>query len=206
MVKNESGWSALKDLSLRLGGIILAGGESRRFGSPKALARLEDRHFFEYAIQAIEQLTKDIVIISHNSILSEINRVTTFPVIEDLPQYKGKGPLAGIATGMKYLKSDWYIVLPCDTPNITNLVIMSLVKQINTDTDAIISVVKGRIQPLIGVYHSKVVSDVIEILESDQYKMMKLLDELRVTYVPFEDEQPFQNINDLEEFQKLNDK
>ncbi|MBE4909336.1 molybdenum cofactor guanylyltransferase [Bacillus luteolus] len=196
----------MKDLSLRLGGIILAGGESRRFGSPKALARLKDRFFIEYAIQAIEESTKDIVIISHNSIKSELNRVTTMPIIEDLPQYKGKGPLAGIATGINYLKCNWYIVLPCDTPNITKSEIMSLVKHIKLDVDAIIPVVKGRIQPLIGVYHSNVVSEIIEILESDHYKMMKLLDQLRVTYVPFEDEQPFQNINDLEEFQKLNDK
>ncbi|QOR67542.1 molybdenum cofactor guanylyltransferase [Cytobacillus suaedae] len=196
----------MKDLSLQLGGIILAGGESRRFGSPKALARCKNRYFIEYAIQAIEELTNEMVIISHNSIKSELNRVTTIPVIEDLPQYKGKGPLAGIATGIKYLQSDWNIVLPCDTPNITNLEIMFLIKHIQLDVDAIIPVVKGRIQPLIGVYHSSVVSEVIEILESDQYKMMKLLDQLRVTYVPFEDEQPFQNINDLEEFQKLKDK
>lgn len=193
----------LKDLSLRLGGIILAGGESRRFGSPKALAQMKNRYFLEYAIQAIEGLTKENVIISHSTIKSELKKVTSIPVIEDLPEYKGKGPLAGIATGMKYLHSDWYIVLPCDTPNITEFEIMSLVKHIQLDVDAIIPVVKGRIQPLIGLYHSNVISEVIELLDSNYYKMMKLLDQLRVSYVHFEEEHPFQNINDLEEFQKL---
>lgn len=194
---------SLKDQCVRLVGIILAGGESRRFGSPKALARLKGQYFIEYAIQSLEGFTMENVIISHSTITSELKKVTSLPVIEDVPEFKGKGPLAGLATGMNYLQSDWYIILPCDTPTMTKAVITSLVEHINEDVDAIIPVVNGRIQPLIGLYHSRVLDKVNKLLESDQYKMMKLLDQVKVKSIDFEDDKPFQNINNLEEFKKI---
>ena len=34
-------------------GIVLAGGLSRRFGSPKAFAKLGDQYFYEIAVEAM---------------------------------------------------------------------------------------------------------------------------------------------------------
>jgi molybdenum cofactor guanylyltransferase len=193
----------LEKQGLRIGGIILAGGESRRFGSPKALARFRKRYFVEYAIDSLEELTNENVIISHSLIINELKSVTPLPVIEDLPVYKGKGPLAGLATGMKYLSSDWYVVLPCDTPNMNKSTMRSIMQYLKEDIDAVIPVTNGRIQPLIGVYHARVLSKIINLLESNQYKMIKLLDQINVKYISIADDRPFQNINNLEEYGKL---
>ena len=50
-------------------GIVLAGGLSRRFGSPKAFAKLGDRYFYEIAKTALEVHCDEVIVVTRQELL-----------------------------------------------------------------------------------------------------------------------------------------
>ncbi|GAA3320213.1 hypothetical protein GCM10020331_030290 [Ectobacillus funiculus] len=79
--------------SMRTVGIVLAGGQSHRFGEPKALQHWKGKSFLTYSIDALQPSVDEIVVISH---LKELVHLPGVVVREDLEEYSGMGPLAGI--------------------------------------------------------------------------------------------------------------
>lgn len=95
-------------------GILLAGGLSRRFGSPKAFAEIEGVYFYEKANEALAAACDEIIIVTREELLPAFPE--ELDVVTDLPLVAGKGPLAGICTAMKLRPASKYMVLPCDMP------------------------------------------------------------------------------------------
>ncbi|WP_161974915.1 molybdenum cofactor guanylyltransferase [Bacillus timonensis] len=192
----------------KITGILLAGGESRRFGSPKAFAKLHHKFFYEYAVEALKGNVRKLVIVSHPALVEQFQNQTSVEVIQDLPEYKGNGPLAGMFTAMQKEPSDWYVVLPCDTPFVTDELVKQLITYTNDQNiDAIVPVINDRQQPLIAVYHGRVAMRIEELLNVQQFKMSHLLDACSVKFVTNQElhlqGMEFENINDKTEYQKL---
>lgn len=187
---------------MKLAGIILAGGQSRRFGEPKALVKWKGAPFLSYAVQALRPVTDTIVVISH---LAELRNVPHVLVTEDIPQYQGNGPLAGILTGMETVEADWYAVLPCDAPLITGEIVQRMIQY--AKGEAVVPVIEGRTQPLIALYHQSVKEQVRQQLQEGMRSMHDFLAECCVTYItehelaasPF----VFCNINTKQEYSQL---
>lgn len=95
-------------------GILLAGGLSRRFGSPKAFAKIDGDYFYETAHRALESACDGVVIVTREELLPLFPE--SLDVITDLAAIAGKGPLAGICTAMKLRPAEDYLLLPCDMP------------------------------------------------------------------------------------------
>ncbi|MGQ7146779.1 molybdenum cofactor guanylyltransferase, partial [Escherichia sp. SS-MK2] len=55
-------------------------------------------------------------------IKERVEQFVQVPVIEDIPHYKGNGPLAGIVSGMEYIEADWYAIMPCDAQELNNCI------------------------------------------------------------------------------------
>ncbi|WP_253697287.1 molybdenum cofactor guanylyltransferase [Campylobacter jejuni] len=145
---------------------------------------------------------------SHPSTKERFNEDLDLIVVQDLPQYRGKGPLAGILTVMKSSNADWYIVLPCDTPNVTKQLITQLMQYtVDDNIDAIIPDIDGRKQPLIAIYHSRVEKKIEALLKNQLYKMSFLYESCHVKFVSKEELQltgiEFDNINHRSEYEKL---
>ncbi len=97
----------------RIGGLILAGGQSRRFGSPKTLATLGDQTLAEHAASLLAPSCEAIAVSGKDAGLSP-----AFPVLRDPPGIP-EGPLAGILAGLTWADAnglDWLVTTPCDTP------------------------------------------------------------------------------------------
>ncbi|MEH7235502.1 molybdenum cofactor guanylyltransferase [Bacillus sp. JJ1562] len=192
----------------KIAGVLLAGGESRRFGSPKAFAELHQKYFYEYAIEALEGNVGKLLIVSHPALVEQFRNQTSVEVIEDLPEFKGNGPLAGIFSAMQKQVSDWYVVLPCDTPFVTDELVKQLLTFTNEDmVDAVVPIIKGRQQPLIAVYHKRVAKKIEQLLMNQHFKMSQLLDSCHVKFVTNQDLQlqglEFENINNQTEYEKI---
>lgn len=87
-------------------GALLAGGRARRFGSDKALARLEDRPLLDWARDTLAPWTEAIVLCGRDGGLPD--RPTA-----DL------GPLGGLAAALHHGAAQGFEVvlsLPCDIP------------------------------------------------------------------------------------------
>ncbi|WP_453990494.1 molybdenum cofactor guanylyltransferase [Bacillus nitroreducens] len=189
-------------------GIVLAGGQSRRFGSHKAFAKLHQKYFYEYAIKALAENVDSLYIVSHPDLKEQFEKQTPFQVVQDVPEFQGCGPLAGMFTVMKKGEANWYVIIPCDTPFVTD----DLVKQLMSFTndlsyDAIVPIIYERKQPLIAVYHARVVTKIERLLKKNFLKMSQLLEVCKVKYLTDQDldlqGMEFENINNQTEFNKI---
>ncbi|MBY0599902.1 molybdenum cofactor guanylyltransferase [Bacillus bingmayongensis] len=191
----------------KIAGIVLAGGMSRRFGGPKALASWQGHTFIEHIVQVMQTTVQDVVVISHPDIKERIVTLVDVPVIEDIPSYKGEGPLAGIVSGMAYIEAEWYIISPCDTPNLSNEWITALVGQISGEYGAIVPVIDGRKQPLLAAYHYSIKEKIYTLLNEEKRSMGQLLSQCNVKYVMEEEwnvaKELFMNVNTQEEYLRL---
>src|SRR5699024_4271560 len=132
-------------------GVVLAGGQSRRFGSPKAFAKKDGKEFYLHSIDAIKPFVDSIALITNPQLENYFNEKEV-KVILDKPEYQGKGPLAGIYTAMDTFSAEWYMIIPIDVPFIDQQIMKILTDHLDEDVDAVIPVVSGNIQPLIAIY------------------------------------------------------
>ncbi|PFJ19478.1 molybdenum cofactor guanylyltransferase [Bacillus cereus] len=185
-------------------GIVLAGGMSSRFGEPKALASWRGNTFIEHIVKVMESALQEIVVISHSDIKEQVEQFVQVPVIEDIPHYKGNGPLAGIVSGMEYIESDWYVIMPCDAPNVSKEWFTILLEQTSDEYDAVVPIINGRKQPLLAAYHNCVKEKIYTLLQEEKRSMGQLLSQCNVKYIAEEDIQAnadwFINVNTKEEY------
>ncbi|HEU5477668.1 MAG TPA: molybdenum cofactor guanylyltransferase [Gaiellaceae bacterium] len=92
----------------RLTGILLAGGASSRFGSPKALARFEGETLAERAWRLLGELCEERIAVGRLEGLP-------FAALED----EGTGPVAAIAVGLRNAAQQVAVVIPVDMPLLT---------------------------------------------------------------------------------------
>ncbi|UYX51532.1 molybdenum cofactor guanylyltransferase [Bacillus thuringiensis] len=189
---------------MKVAGIVLAGGQSSRFGEPKALVIWKGTTFIEHIVQVMESILQDVVVISHIDIKERIEQLVQVPVIEDIPHYKGNGPLAGIVSGMEYIEADWYAIMPCDAPNVSHEWFTILLEQTSDEYDAVVPIINGRKQPLLAAYHNRVKEKIYALLQDEKRSMGQLLLQCNVKYISGEDVQAnadwFMNVNTKEEY------
>lgn len=160
-------------------GIVLAGGLSRRFGSPKAFAQYEGKPFFEFAVAALKPHCDEVIVVTRPELTSRMPM--TYSVITDIEKYRGQGPLAGILSAMKAMPAERYVVLPCDMPYVDAEVIGSLVRAHKNPATAVIS--EGRYHPLVSVWSADLQPQLVESLENEQLSVMKFLSKVDVCWI-----------------------
>jgi molybdenum cofactor guanylyltransferase len=85
-----------------LTGILLAGGESSRFGSPKELAQLEGETLADRAWRLLEEACDERIVVGPGGVADP-----------------GTGPVAAIAAGLRGATHDVAVVVPVDMPLLT---------------------------------------------------------------------------------------
>ena len=133
--------------------IILSGGMSRRMGEDKGSMIIQGKPMILHILERLNGKINDAVIVlnnqerinSYNELLNayvpveiEENFTYSLEFIED--EVKDKGPVAGIMTGLKNIKTDYALVLPCDSPFISedNIKTMFDLLESSEYTDAVI--------------------------------------------------------------------
>jgi len=97
---------------VRLLGAILAGGASRRFGSDKALARIEGRAMIEHVAERLAAQCEAVVVVGRD--WPGLDRV------EDRPAPR-LGPLGGLAGALAYAEAHGFeavLTSGCDLPGL----------------------------------------------------------------------------------------
>ena len=93
-----------------LTGVLLVGGRSRRFGSPKALARFRGKTFADRAWGLLGEACAERIAVGRADGLP-------FATIDDAVE--GGGPLAGIVAGLRAARHELAVCIPVDTPLLT---------------------------------------------------------------------------------------
>ena len=103
-----------------LTGILLVGGASRRFGSPKALALLDGQTLAERAWETLGKACGERVAVGKRFDRLEL----PFPIRDDGSQIRAA--LAGIVAGLRSARTDRCVVLPVDTPLVPPQLLLDL--------------------------------------------------------------------------------
>lgn len=192
-------------------GVLQAGGQSRRFGSPKAFATYKGVPLFYNGLHVLQETLSKCLIVSHPSLLYRFQLEDhQTDIILDQAAFLGNGPLSGLYSAMVQEKSDWYLQIACDMPLLTKEDILSIIqyaKDSHCQIDAVIPIALGYKQPLAALYHQRCFPFIKKCLEDGQYKMTSFFTDIHVQYVNCVDlgipEEHFLNVNTQEDLNKL---
>jgi molybdopterin-guanine dinucleotide biosynthesis protein A len=103
-----------------LTGILLVGGEGRRFGSPKALALWDGQTLAARAWETLGEACGERLAVGKRSDRLDL----PFPVLDD--GTSTRAALAGIVAGLRAARTELSVVLPVDTPLVPPRVLLAL--------------------------------------------------------------------------------
>ena len=164
-------------------GVLLVGGASRRFGSPKALARFEGETLAERAYRVLGTACESVIAVGKTA--DELP--LPFPVVDDRSDIRAA--IVGLATGLRAATTDLCLVLPVDLPDMTSDALLLL-----ADGAEGVDAAVPQTGPLPGVYRRSILPVVEERIEAHDFALHRLLGELRTRVVEL-DESLLRNVN-----------
>jgi molybdopterin-guanine dinucleotide biosynthesis protein A len=100
-------------------GVLLVGGASRRFGSPKALAQFEGRTLAERAWEALAWCAERLAV-------GKLDDGLPLPFVVHDDASSVRAPLAGLVAGLRLATNEVVVALPVDCPLVTPEVLKQL--------------------------------------------------------------------------------
>lgn len=184
-------------------GILLAGGLSRRYGSPKAFATLDGAFFYEKTSAVLRAVCDEVVVVTREELLPKFP--PDYHVITDIEPFVGCGPLAGIYSAMVAVEAEQYVILPCDMPLIDTMIMGKLIERHQSGITVV--EVAGRLQPLVSVWNLSEREIILEALQAKRYRMQDVFDTssiMKVDGVYLTNQlEVFMNVNTLEQDKEM---
>ena len=187
-------------------GCVLAGGQSRRMGTDKALLKVDGKTLIETALERFSGLPE--IFISAASADSYV--FTGFRIVPD--ELPGMGPLGGFIAALKASKSDFVCFRPVDVPLVPAELHLLLAKSC-FGKDAAVPIWGGSTEPLLACL-SKTALPVLEnLLASGKLKVSETFPMLDMIYLDLnsseikskfgEPSRYLVNVNDPKSFSEL---
>jgi molybdopterin-guanine dinucleotide biosynthesis protein A len=161
---------------MQITGIILAGGQSSRMGTDKAMLQIDGKTLLKRATEICKPICNEILLSSNKPKHENFG----FTVIPDV--LKNCGPMGGIYSCLKKSETDWNFVISVDSVFVPDDFISFLISETG-EIDAVVPIHKNGKEPLIALYHKNCLTAIQKKLELKDYKMHHLLDSLNTRYV-----------------------
>jgi molybdenum cofactor guanylyltransferase len=172
-----------------LTGVLLVGGASRRFGAPKALARIGDETLAERVWRTLGECCDERIAVGKRGDGLEL----PFPIVDDGTDVRA--PLAGVVAGLRRASTDVCVVCPVDTPLVTAAALRAL-------SDACAEAAVPQTGPLPGAYRMSALPVLERRLEEGRLALKDALAELDTRVVELDPAQ-LANVNTPMDLQAL---
>ena len=178
--------------------IILAGGKSSRMGSDKALLPFGGfETLTQYQIHRLTPLFQSI----HVSARCKDKFDFEASFIEDIKTYEAQSPLVALLS--IFQKFDTPVcVLSVDTPFVDEAIFQKLFNAMDAKTDALIATSPACSHQLCAIYRPSIKNKIIPMLEKNEHKIRTLLEQISTEYIHFKSDDPFLNLNFLDDYEK----
>ncbi len=180
-------------------GAILAGGQARRMGgADKGLIALHCKPLITYVVDILTPQVGTLII-NANRNLGQYSAFG-YPVIQDTAPGQA-GPLAGIASALLAAKTDYVLIVPCDSPYLPYDLVARLAAAL-TQTHAEVAVAHDgtRMQPVVALLQSDLAEDILQSIQRGHNKTELWMRSRRLALADFSDQpQAFKNINSTED-------
>ena len=136
--------------------MILAGGFSQRFGQNKGLIELSGKplvlHVLDKALHIVDEV---VVVVSSDAQRRAFSCALHDEVDVTVDKYEKQSPLVGALTGFERVRGKHSLLLPCDTPFISNRVLSLLLDLCINRNAAIPRWPNEYIEPFQAAYHTQ---------------------------------------------------
>jgi molybdenum cofactor guanylyltransferase len=191
---------------LRVGGVVLCGGQSSRMGQPKAWLPVGDETMLGRVVRLLGEVVSPIVVVAAPG-----QDVPPLPpdveVVRDPEQ--GRGPLQGLAVGLAALRgrADAAYASSCDVPLLRPAFVRRIIELLGDHTVCVPDV-GGYRHPLAAVYRVEVAESASRLLAEGRLRPAFLLDLACTRFVRAEeltdadpDSESLRNLNTPEEYE-----
>jgi molybdopterin-guanine dinucleotide biosynthesis protein A len=157
-------------------GVILAGGQSRRFnGMDKAFVRVGQKQVVARLLDIFKDLFEETMLVTNDPMryLSYDAKLVTdiFPI---------RSSLTGMHAGLFFAANPYAFITACDKPFLKKGVIEVLLENIEPGTDVIIPETTFGLEPLCAVYSKKCLKLVENNLRQQKFKIQRFFKRVRV--------------------------
>jgi len=183
--------------------VILAGGQGRRMGGKdKGLLDFGGRLLIEILIEILQKQVPNIAINANRN--QSRYESYGYPVIADqLEDFQG--PLAGFASAMSALETDYILTLPCDSPQLADDFVERFIQAQDTTGASICVAHDGeRLQPVYALLDTGLLNSLALFLRNGERKIDRWYAQYDFARVDFSDRRTmFQNINTPEDRHRM---
>jgi molybdopterin-guanine dinucleotide biosynthesis protein A len=160
-----------------LTGIVLAGGESRRMGTDKALLEVGGIPMVQRVLSALRESCAEVVVVTKQAV--PYKRMGARIVVEESPV---RAPLVGIIAGLRAALTPWAFVAGCDMPYLSPAAVR-LLADLAVGHDAAVPRVHGIWHPVHAVYAVSALPVLESQLAGGVRRLAAVLQALRVREV-----------------------
>lgn len=194
---------------MKVTGVILAGGKSRRMGQNKSLLKIGDKTIIEIIVDKILPIFDEVIVVTNS--MEDYTMLKGVKLIPDIIQTKEANSLIGLYSGILEAENEYSFVIPCDMPFIDTTLIQYMIDNIS-DNDIVVPKLNGFYESLHSIYKKTTIEILKSMLDNNNYRINRLfedypelsikkihkdtLDELGVS------EDCFLNLNTLEEYKQ----
>lgn len=188
---------------------ILAGGKSARMGSDKALLVWQGKPMIGRLIDRLG-CGRPVLISASQADEKRLRAFSCPVVVDERAQY---GPLEGIYRLLLAAETDWTFLVATDLPFVDEELIDCLCRHAGAkesegrQPDIVVPQENGRVHPLCGLYHRRVLPLMEQLFERGEHRVRALLSAAETVCVPAAvcglDPRIFWNVNTPEQFRAL---
>jgi molybdopterin-guanine dinucleotide biosynthesis protein A len=153
-----------------LTGILLVGGASRRFGSPKALAEIDGETLAARAWRVLGEACDERIAVGKQADALPL----PFPLVDDGTEVRA--PIAGLVAGLRAASHDVCLALPVDCPRVDAAALRTL-------ADACRDAAVPQTGPLPGAYRKTALPALERMLADGRLALRDALDDLDAAVV-----------------------
>ncbi len=178
--------------------LVLAGGESRRMGRPKAWLEVGGGTLLRYVVQRLAPAFPEVMVSFAEP--EQVLEPVPYRIVFD--RKVSAGPLAGLEAGLVAAKHDLVFAIACDMPYVTTQVAQMAVAAAR-GCDAAIPRIDGRAEPVCGAYARSALPAITRALDQRRFRAADIAAELEVTWLEDLDVGLFRSLNapaDLDRF------
>jgi molybdopterin-guanine dinucleotide biosynthesis protein A len=188
-----------------VGAYVLAGGAGRRMGGPKAALVLAGETLLERQIRLLRAEFRPLAVVGY----AGEHAAPGMSVLED--EFRGRGPLAGIYTGLCHARSEFNLFVACDLPFLDRR-LCDFLRRRALESEADVTVPEspgGRLQPLCAIYRRRLRGVVGAQLAAGRNKVDAFFPRVRTEKIPWAEiasrgfsPRIFDNMNTREDYQQ----
>jgi molybdopterin-guanine dinucleotide biosynthesis protein A len=185
---------------MHTGGYVLAGGQSSRMGTDKALLPWGGGTVLDAVIRAVREAAGDVVLVAPDE------RYLAFRGRRISDLRPGQGPLGGIEAALLDTDTDWNLIVACDMPLLSAALLKRLLMDaIALDADCLIPAGADCRHPLAAAYHRRCLIEFSRVLDLGERRVLDATARVRSVDWPLaaNDEFQFANANTPEEWEGL---